>query len=242
MASAVVLDSPFNLIVNGQTQSGKTTFCKALLRNWDRCTSGQLGHVLWMYGLAQPQLFNEIGEIVSNEVSFVEGFNIQCIKKMLEKNEPFTIFMDDLNREAFGNPYFATLFDGIGHHSHCNIIVISQNLFDKSRYFRHAMLNTKYLVLMSSMRDLGSVEILGRQVFPRQPGYISQAFENAMALKPYSHLLLDLSPYQHVELRVRANMFDKEPTFYVHADHLYNDLLFSNIHTFNNIAMEYEGY
>lgn len=106
----------------------------------------------WMYGLHQPGLFGEISEICP-ESKFVDGFRKDVIIDMVEKDERCTVVLDDLNRQAFSNDFFAALFDGISHNFKINLIVISQNLFDKGKWFRHAMLNTRHLVLMSSVKD-----------------------------------------------------------------------------------------
>lgn len=211
------LQTPFSLIVSGQSQSGKTTFVKKLLLNWENVCGDKPSRILWLYGINQPELFTYLKNANKIPVTFVEGFDVQKLKDTLPFNENVTVILDDLNRESFSEPYFASLFDRVCHHNNCNVIAISQNLFDSGKYFRHAMLNATYLAVLSSARDKRSLSYLNSQIFPGQAGFLTDAYHKAVELNPYGHLLIDTSAHQHPELRVRSGIFDTEQIYYLPA-------------------------
>lgn len=127
------------------------------------------------------------------------------------------MILDDLNREAFSEPYFASLFDRVCHHTWFNVIAISQNLYDPGKFFRHAMLNATYLVLLSSARDKRSLSYLNSQIFPSQRNFLIDSYREAVEQVPYGHLIIDTSAHQQPDLRVRSGLFDKDQIYYLTA-------------------------
>lgn len=209
------LTSPFGMIICGQSQTGKSTFVKMLLKSWKHVVDNPTTKLFWLYGQYQPDFFSYVSNLMPCEVEFIEGFNRVLLENTLPNSSGYTVVIDDLNREAFSEPYFASLYDRVSHHCNCNIITVSQNIFDPGKFFRQAMLNSKYLVIMSSARDKRSLSFLNSQIFPGHAQFLSSAYSQAVEEKPYGHLLIDTSPYQQDEFRVRSDIFSSEPTFHV---------------------------
>lgn len=216
--------------------SGKSVFCMKLLQNWSQATTAPMGKLIWMHGMPQSSLNDDLREMGIEDFVVVEGFRSELIRQHVCDETKFTLVLDDLNRSAFNHEYFSTLFDAIGHHNSSNIIVLSQNLYDRGKFYRHACLNTRYFVLFSSLRDVTSIDVMNRQIFPAKKGFLSGAYQTTMSAKPYSHLVVDLSPYMPQELRVRANIFDEFPVFFVHTDDAYKSNNLGDLSVFSNLT------
>lgn len=214
-AHGLKLNAPFGMILCGQSQTGKTTFVNSLLKKWDDMVDKPMTKLFWLYGQYQPEMFSAISSSLPLEIEFVEGFNVNFLKSCLPASKDCTVVIDDLNREAFSEPYFASLFDRVSHHCKCNVIAVSQNIYDPGKFFRQAMLNTKYLVLMSCARDKRSLTCLNSQIFPDHTQFLTAAYNEAVEGKPYGHLLIDTSPYQLEEFRVRSKVFNADTVFHV---------------------------
>lgn len=141
--------------------------------------------------------------------------------------------IDDLNREAFSNPYLGSLFDRVCHHCHCGITAISQSTFYNGKFFRHAMLNATYLVLMSYARDKRAPVFLNELVFPDNSGLIQSAYKDAVETERYGHLLIDTSPYHETTLTLRSRIFSAEQFFHVPVG-LLSDFAFANLPCYDN--------
>ena len=216
--TGVKLQTPFTMIICGQTQSGKSSFCRRLLKLWQTTVDKSYDYVLWLYGQNQNTLFNDLQSEIPVNIEFAEGFNPDYIDNWVNHHPNCVIVVDDLNRQAFSNDYFATLFDGASHHKRANVIAISQNCYDRGTQYRQAMLNTRYLVLLSSARDKRVLSHINSQIFPNYKGLLSDVYSKVIESAPYEHILIDLSPYVQPELRLRSSIFD-QPVFHVHQSY-----------------------
>lgn len=209
------LRPPFSMIVSGQSQSGKTTFVVKLIELWEKVCGNVPSTIYWLYGQKQPLLFNKLQQMHLRNFVFIDGFDVNMLKATLPRTNNAIVVLDDLNREAFSEPYFASLFDRVCHHNNCNVVAISQNLFDPGKYFRHAMLNATYLTLLSSARDKRSLTYLNSQIFPGESNFLTDAYHDAVELTPYGHLVIDTSAHQEPQLRVRSALFDYDQAYYL---------------------------
>ena len=78
---------------------------------------------------------------------------------------------------------------------------------------RENSLNADYVVLFKNPRDSSTVTHLGRQMGKTR--FINDAFQQATKDKPFTYLLLDLRSDTKEELRVRYDLLDKYPGFFV---------------------------
>ncbi len=98
------------------------------------------------------------------------------------------------------------LFTQGSHHRNLTIIYIVQNVFNQSKEMRNVSLNSHYLVLFKNPRDKTQARILGQQMFPMEPGFLSAAYEDAIRRK-FGYLLIDLHPSSDDATRVRTDIF-----------------------------------
>ena len=83
-----------------------------------------------------------------------------------------------------------SLFTREVHHGRISVIMISQNVYHQSRYSRTISLNTSYLILMKTCRDLQQIHFLSRQMFPGTPKRLVEAHEDATRL-PRGYLVVN---------------------------------------------------
>ena len=69
-------------------------------------------------------------------------------------------------------------------------------------------LNSQYLVLFKNPRDKQQITVLARQMYPHNPQYLMNAFENATG-KPFGHLVVDLKQETPDQCRLRPNVINE---------------------------------
>jgi len=104
------------------------------------------------------------------------------------------------------------LFTRISHHKRVNVVYLSQNLFFKSKETRTISLNSHYIFLMKTTRDMMQVMCLARQMFPNNSKYMLEAYKDATA-RPFSYLLIDLKTETDEKFRLRTGLFPGETQF-----------------------------
>ena len=101
------------------------------------------------------------------------------------------------------------LFTKYVHHQNLSVLYIVQNIFNNAKNHRTLSLNANYIVLFKNPRDKAQVSHLARQMFPRKPKILQEAFDDATA-DPYSYLLMDFRQDTPENLRLRTKIFPGE--------------------------------
>jgi len=192
---------PFTCIISGPTKAGKTTFVRQLIEKAKSFIEPPPKHIWWFY--AEEQNFYDD---FKDSVIFMKGTPNMAIVREYSK-EPQLIIIDDLMYESNND----ILFTRGCHHWNISVINIVQNIFHKG--LRTSRINAEYLVLMKNPSDRLQVQNLARQLYPHNPKYMLEAYNDATA-KPYSYLLVDLTQSTPEELRLRANIFSTKPIVY----------------------------
>ena len=191
---------PFTGVVAGPTSCRKTHFVARLLRHARDMIMPPPQKMIWYYGEWQ----SEYAKLKLDNLQFVEGLPQG---DSLDPKVTNLVVIDDLLSET--DSRVTKLFTKGSHHRNCSVLYITQNLFDKNKENRTITLNTHYMVLFKSPRDVMQVQHLARQMYPGQTHFIREAFQDATA-KPYSYLLIDLRPDTPEDLRLRTNIFPGE--------------------------------
>ena len=123
------------------------------------------------------------------------------------------IIIDDLMESCSKNDDVNNLFTRQSHHMNTSVMYITQNLFSQGKYSRTISLNAHYLILMNNPRDRAQILALARQMFPTNPNYLMECYEDATKDK-YGYLFLDLKPTS--KYRIQTGVFpDEERIFYL---------------------------
>ena len=196
----VKLETPYTMIVSGQTGSGKADFVKRLIKTNTNLHSTSFKRIIYAYTMFQESL-EELN------VELVEGFP----DNVVWSGEPTLLVLDDMMLELRNDVRLAALFTKM-RHKNVSTIFITQNMYFQSQYATTITRNAQYLALFPNPRDNAMIETLGRQTFPLNKKFLSTAF--AMATdQPFGYLFLDFKPSTPKDLRVRQNIFPSEQCY-----------------------------
>jgi hypothetical protein len=197
------LKHPFSCLVVGPSNCGKTVFTKNLIKNLQTLCDPAPDIIYWAYGEYQPA-YEEMN--IWPNVELIEGvpdFNI--LKENKDKKK--LLILDDLMTDLKNNGNITQLYTKGCHHWNTSCLHIVQNLFFTG--LRTSRVNTHYIVLFKNPSDKLQVQTLGRQLFPKQTQYFSEAYQDATK-EPYSYLFLDLHQTRQDNHRLRTNIFPGE--------------------------------
>jgi hypothetical protein len=212
MSWDLTLQTPFNCIISGISQSGKTTFMRNLLQMRNYIFSTPPKHVIMFYKIQQDiydqmleeKSINELININDSDLSF-DSIN-EKISNYKDEGGSLIIF-DDSMTDIYKD--FEQIFTNISHHNNCSIIFVTQNLFYKDKSYRTMSLNVHYFIIMKNNRDQQQVANLARQISPHNSIYVTKSYENATKF-PYSYLMIDFKPNTPPALRLRTNILPHE--------------------------------
>lgn len=207
---------PCTALLAGSSQCGKTTLILDILNRADeffqepRCKN----NVIYFYQEFQDKFQDCLERGLVKE--FVN--EAPTLDKIKELTLPFKdsggsiVIIDD-----FGNTLgkdIATIFTVLSHHTNTNVFLLVQNLFNKNAGFRDISLNSTYIISFKNPRDRSQIRHFAQQFSPANPGWITQAFQDATTA-PYSHVLFDTHQATDDVLRVRSNIHKMPITVYV---------------------------
>ena len=132
------------------------------------------------------------------------------------RTKSFLVVYDDNFLSAAKNEAVANVFIK-GRHLGISAILISQNIFMQGKYARRISLNCTHFLLLKQ-RDLGQIEVLGRQLYGREKAKVFlKAYRHAIEGKPYGYILADVSITTPEELSLRSNVADEGPCEVVYS-------------------------
>jgi hypothetical protein len=136
--------------------------------------------------------------------------NLTDYEELMESFDPSDtnlLVLDDQMNEGKNNANaFGNLFTKGSHHRNITIVYMMQNLFEKGGSNRTINLNSHYLVMFKNPRDARQSHVLGMQMYPKNPRFLSQVFDDATSAKPHTYLLLDYRQETDGKLRVMTNV------------------------------------
>ncbi len=158
--------------------------------------------------------WQEFYRSLSGSIEFREGLP-QAEDYSSDNEKTKLVILDDLMRESSG-AVVLDLFSRGSHHKNLSVIFITQNLFHQGKAQRDISLNTTYMVIFKNPRDRAQIGFLARQVYPQDPKFLLEAYQDATK-GPHSYLFLDLAQETLDEYRVRACIFPDDEKNYVYV-------------------------
>jgi len=190
----------FGMVVSGPSSSGKTTWLLRFLKHVNSLVTPAPASILYAYG----QYHDNVPRLEAAGVSTYPGLpDDGCLKKF---KKPTLLVLDDFMGKA-DERYLTDLYTKKSHHQNIGVILLTQNIFDKS--LKVARNNSQYIVLMKAPSAALGIRTLGSQLFLGQIKYFIDAYGQATE-RPYGYLLLDMHASSDPAFRLRSNVFPSE--------------------------------
>ena len=188
MAEHFIFHHPLSMIIAGPSQSGKSVFVGKLLENPEYIQPTPEA-ITWFYGAENQEQFETIKQQSKLPITFIEGVPDSQYLIGLKHH---LIILDDLMEDIGKSKEIANLFTKGCHHRNISVILILQNIFHQDRKMKSIRLNAKYTVLFKNPNDALQIRFMGRQMFPKHPDYLQNAYEQATK-RQYGYLIIDSS-------------------------------------------------
>lgn len=203
--------APFNMVVAGPSQVGKTTFVQSLLSKPYGCGSiiPHIDRIKYVYGEEAPNINVDSG----TRIDWCKGWSSQVMEDMHPANNNL-IVLDDVANDCKDDPTLSNMFTRGGHHRNISIILLTQNYFFSGRTAIDIRRNTHYLVLFACKQDKGPVATFAQRLFPTGWKNFLSAYNDATSI-PHGHLLVDMTTKCPEQYMLRAKTLDDRPVVYL---------------------------
>ena len=206
------LPDSVNMLISGQSQSGKTYFTSRLLSHNDKMFQNPPKLIIYSYRHWQ-QCYNELEAKLKDKICFIP--NIPTEKELTDKIEqvhspdgskPHVVFVaDDWMDEMYRNKLFLDLVTRIGHHYKLTNIFLVQDANIGGPMKREILSNIHVNVFMASCRDRASIRALAMLLSDYK--CVMSAFDDASKGGRGSYLMIVTHPASDPELKYRTNIF-----------------------------------
>lgn len=205
------LKTPIKILIQGQSNAGKTYFVSQLVDNMDNVFDQKTTRIVWAYKQWHP-LLDEIKN-KHKEIIFIQNFPDDFNQSyMVNVPGHKLLIADDLDRELVNNSHFLDCYRIFSHHECFSIIFMTHNGFQKSKFMKDINLHSDVFVIFKNLRNLSQFLILARQLYPYQNSgvrFLLRAYREACKLK-YGYLMINLSKFCESYLRFTADIFRSE--------------------------------
>ena len=191
------LSNPCNILISGPSGAGKTTVALKLIKHRQCMFKKPIERVIYCYDRYQP-VFNSYPE-----VEFLQNFDDITFDK---ERSTLLIIDDKMGKitQALQDQFTS------GRHLNVSSVFLTQQLFLPDRRHRVISANCQHQVIMKSAKGMMNLELLSRQIFPRDKAKeLCKCYENATGA-PYSYIWLDLHPQTPDTVRVKSCVFPDE--------------------------------
>ena len=202
---ALKLKHPFNMLVSGPSNCGKTVFMLKFIENLQHLCEPVPQKIIWAFSEWQPS-YDKLRALPF--VELVEGVpNFDILKE--DKNVPKLLILDDLMTELKNDEKLTVLFSRGSHHWGCSVVHMVQSIFYDG--LRTSRRNATYIVLFRSPSDTLAVQTLGRQIFTSKAKYFLESYLNATQ-KAYGYIFLNLHQLADDKYRLLTDIFPGQAT------------------------------
>lgn len=145
---------------------------------------------------------------------------IELLKKLTDDHKHGNgtlVIIDDFVNHL--DEEIAELFTVLSHANNISVILMTQNLFSKNKFFRTVSLNSMYLTLFKNPRDGRQIATFAQQISPHSINWVVDAFHECTKA-PYSYLTFDSHQATPTVARLRSNYLPGEgpPVVWFKAD------------------------
>lgn len=201
--------SPFNVVVSGPSQVGKTTYVHMLIRNEGLITPSPT-RIVYMYGEMQPMIRNLQDNPPKNtRVEIVQGWQPTVVNDMNAEDNNLLV-LDDVMTDCRDEVSLSNLFTRGGHHRNISVVFLAQNYFFAGKSAVDIRRNTHYLIMFACKQDKKQVALFGQRILPGYNRAFLDAYDDATSQK-HGHLLVDMTTSCPTRFMLRSNTLDTFP-------------------------------
>jgi len=186
------------------TGSGKSCFVRKLIKYKNDLFDKPVSKIMYAYGVWTDE-YDEMEREM--EIEFHKNLPTEETVNSFIDGKQCLLIIDDLMDQCVKDTTVQNLFTRTSHHKKLTIVYLSQNLFCQGKTARNINLNTHYIVLMKSVRDINQISVLGNQLGLKHT--LVEAYSEVIQ-KPYGYLVVDLSPHNYNDFRIVTNIFPDE--------------------------------
>jgi len=191
---------PCTALIVGGTGAGKTHFMKKLIENRTDMFNTPFESIIFYYSEWQP-LYQDLPFVdFRQELPLMEDHPPGQGPKLIVIDD----FMDEIKKH---NKELLKFFIKGSHHRNLSVFFLSQCLYPEG--LRQISLNSHYIVLFKTSRDLAQIRTFTLQVDPAHWKALLEAYQDATQAG-YSYILFDFKPKQLDHLRIRTHIFPDE--------------------------------
>lgn len=197
------LKCPFNMLVAGPSQSGKSTWVSKLLKYAPSLLEAMPKKIIW---------YSPHGQVPNNvSVDVRTCLPWETDEEEIEDDVDLVV-LDDFAHETNNSRQLTKFLTQVSHHRRISVILLSQNLFWSGKETRTQSLNMHYIVLMRQTRDRQQIRTLARQTASNENDfkYFLAAYNDAIGDKSFSYLLVSVHPRDDPQLFLRTSIFPDE--------------------------------
>jgi Adenovirus IVa2 protein len=197
----IKLKIPSGIIISGPSSSGKTHLLVKLIAQSQDLFDPPPREVLYCFGEFNMQV---------PHIEKLDRVKVQAgpptDEQISKLKSPALVILDDL-LASIDSRWLNDAFTKKSHHRGYSIVLVTQNLFEKS--IKIPRLNAMYIILTRAPNSLLSIRNLGAQLFPHQLPFFLDAYKQATKDK-YGYIMLDMHPASDPALKLQTDIFKGE--------------------------------
>ena len=203
--------TPCTVILGGPSGSGKTSIILAIIKHRATVFDKPVQGVVYCYTEMQ-EVFKEFE---GTDITLHHGMpSMEDLEGYVRKynNKLFLIIFDDLQSELVNDATAEAISCKLAHHRNFVSIAVRQNIFASGKTSRTQSVNSTYMILTRSLRDVRQIGILGSQLYPGRSKEFVRIYEDAMdnpinpELPP--HLVINCHPLKgNRKYQLMTNVF-----------------------------------
>ena len=203
--STLAFRTPCTAIISGPTGTGKSWLIFKIIENRRDLFDKKIEKIYYFYSVWQ----NMFDKYSDQDIVFINNKPDEKIIKEIANGGHYLLVIDDLQTAALKDEFIANLFTRESHHKNLSVFLILQNLFHQGKYSRDISLNSHYFILFKNPRDKNQIKTLARQLGLNKT--LEEAYNSATE-KPFSYLLIDLSPNSNPDYMLRSDILPEDYT------------------------------